>query len=59
LPSTPAPAIWVVLVIIDADDAPLPSDDPVVQPVHTAAEIAAAAAAANAGRIPLSSTVRR
>jgi hypothetical protein len=46
-------------VITDADDAPLLSDDPEVQPVHTAAEIAAAAAAANAGRIPLSSTVRR
>jgi hypothetical protein len=59
LPSTPAPAIWVVLVITDADDAPLLSDDPEVQPVPTAAEIAAAAAAANAGRIPLSSTVRR
>src|ERR1700761_8306904 len=59
LPSTPAPAIWVVLVITDADGAPLLPDDPEVQPLHTAAEIAVAAAAASAGRIPLSSTVRR
>src|SRR5271156_4832370 len=56
LPNTPAPAIWVVLVITDADGAPLPPDDPEVQPLHTAAEIAAAA---GAGRVPLSSTVRR
>ena len=56
LPNTPAPAICVVLVITDADGAPLPPDDPEVQPVHTATEIAVAAAAANAGRIPLSST---
>src|ERR1700753_191675 len=53
-PNTPAPAICVVLVI--TDDAPLPPDDPEVQPVHAAAEIATAAAAANAGRIPLIST---
>jgi len=59
LPNTPAPAICVVLVITDADDAALPSDDPEVQPLHTAAEIAAAATAAHACRIPLSSTVRR
>jgi hypothetical protein len=59
LPNTPAPAIWVVLVITDADDAWLPPDDPEPQPPHTAAEIAVAAAAANAGRTPLSSTVRR
>src|ERR1700733_2606404 len=55
-PNTPAPAICVVLVIIDADGAPLPPDDPEVQPPHTAAEIAAAAAAASAGRTPLTST---
>src|SRR6201996_1320516 len=55
LPNTPAPAICVVLVITDADDAPFPPDDPEVQPLHATA----IAAAANAGRIPLSSTVRR
>ena len=59
MPKTPAPAIWVVLVITDADGDPLRPGDPDVQPLHRAAEIAAAAAAASAGRIPLSSTVRR
>src|ERR1700730_13871728 len=56
LPSTPAPAICVVLVITDADGARLPTDDPEVQPLHTAAEIAAAAVAAKAGSLPLSRT---
>jgi hypothetical protein len=54
LPNTPAPAIWVVLVITDAD--PLRPGEPDVQPLHQATEIAAAAATAIAGRIPLSST---
>jgi len=45
----------VVLVITDVDDA-LPPGGPVVQPVHSAAEIAVAAAAHITGRIPLNCT---
>jgi hypothetical protein len=53
LPKTPAPAIWVVLVITDVADEP--PFDPVVQPGHGADEIAIAAAAV-AARIRLNST---
>jgi hypothetical protein len=44
LPRTPAPAIWVVLVITDGEGAP-PPGDPVVQAVHSRAESTVAAAA--------------
>jgi hypothetical protein len=37
LPNTPAPAIWVVLVIIEADCAPPPPDEFDVQPLQAAA----------------------
>jgi hypothetical protein len=45
----------VVLVITDADGAP-PPGGPVVQAVHSTAEIAVAAAADLTGRTPLNST---
>jgi hypothetical protein len=48
----------VVLVITDAEGAPLPVE-PEVQPLHATMEIDAAIAAASAGRTPLSGTVRR
>ena len=56
LPSTPAPAIWVVLVMTEADGALFSPEDPEVQLVHEETEITAAAAAASAGRVRLSST---
>jgi hypothetical protein len=55
LPKTPAPAIWVVLVITDDADEPPPGDS-VVHALHSAAEIAVAAAANMTGRTPLNST---
>jgi hypothetical protein len=45
----------VVLVITDVGDEP-PPGDPAVQPVHSAAEIAVAAAADITVRTPLNST---
>jgi len=57
LPNTPALAIWVVLVITDADSGPLaPGDECELQPLQTAAQTTVARAAARAGRTPLSST---
>ena len=52
LPSTPAPAIWVVLVITDVDGAPPPLGDPEVQPLHAALTITAVIALLSAGPIP-------
>jgi hypothetical protein len=46
----------VVLVITDVEGAPPPSDEFELQALQTAAQTTAAAAAAKAGRTPLSGT---
>jgi hypothetical protein len=60
LPRTPAPAIWVVLVITDRDagaDA-LSAGGPGVQPVHSVTDIVVAAAAVAAAERTASDNTR-
>ena len=60
LPKTPAPAIWVVLVITDAEGAPLPVGcRGRATAAHGGGHRLPRSAAASAGRTPLSGTVRR